>query len=406
MQAMERDRDMPQPPNPGPDPGVDSAPTARPSLASASAPSFAGSPAIPVIPDHVLVRPIASGAYGEVWLGRNAVGTPRAVKIVRRDQHASSESFEREFKGLQKFEPVSRSHAGLVDILTLGLLPDGAGFFYVMELADGLQGGQEVNEATYEPATLRAVFKRGGALPADEVIRLGLMMAAALQHLHGQGLVHRDVKPSNILFVDGVPKLADAGLVAAVDDARSLVGTAGYLAPEGPGTPQADLYALGKVLYESAFGKDRQDFPALPADLGSRLGRERLLELNEIVASACAPDPRQRYVDAGGMLADLERLAGGRSVRSQRRRKRRLLVAATTVGIVAPILLVIAGWQIRVHRRQADVVRTLADGVEPMQGTTNAEAWAALLRGRYLHDKLNEDHSSNGVKSRYLTFEA
>ncbi|MBM3825077.1 MAG: hypothetical protein FJ404_19735 [Verrucomicrobia bacterium] len=59
-------------------------------------------------------------------------------------------------------------------------------------------------------------------------------------------------------LVGGVPKLADVGLVAAVDEAQSLVGTAGYIAPEGPGTSQADLYALGKVLYEAAFGKDRE----------------------------------------------------------------------------------------------------------------------------------------------------
>lgn len=71
-----------------------------------------------------------------MWLARNAVGTWRAVKIVLRDQHGSAASFEREFKGLQKFEPVSRTHDGLVDILTLGLLPLEVGFYYVMELAD------------------------------------------------------------------------------------------------------------------------------------------------------------------------------------------------------------------------------------------------------------------------------
>ena len=236
---------------------------------------------LPIIPDHELLRPIASGSYGEVWLARNVVGTLRAVKIVRRDRHASAESFEREFKGLQKFEPVSRSHDGLVDILTLGLLADGAGFYYVMELADAVnmtndecQNPKEArnpNDETasrqrepirassfgfpssfdirhsdlYTPRTLRGDLKTRGALPADEVIALGLKLTAALAHLHGLGLVHRDVKPSNILFVGGEPKLADAGLVAAVDDARSLVGTTGYIAPEGPGTPQADLYALG-----------------------------------------------------------------------------------------------------------------------------------------------------------------
>ncbi len=106
----------------------------------------------------------------------------------------------------------------------------------------------------YTPRTLRADLKSRGALPADEMIQLALKLTAALAHLHAQGLVHRDVKPSNILFIGGEPKLADAGLVADVDDARSLVGTAGYIAPEGPGTPQADLFALGKVLYEAAFG--------------------------------------------------------------------------------------------------------------------------------------------------------
>ncbi len=63
----------------------------------------------PRIPEHYLLVRIDSGAYGEVWLARNAVGTPRAVKLVRRDQHTSVDSFEREFKGLQKFEPISRT---------------------------------------------------------------------------------------------------------------------------------------------------------------------------------------------------------------------------------------------------------------------------------------------------------
>jgi serine/threonine protein kinase len=222
------------------------------------------------IPDHVLIEPIASGAYGEVWLARNAVGTLRAVKIVRRDRHATAESFEREFKGLQKFEPVSRSHDGLVDILTLGLLPEGAGFYYVMELADQARPGPHLVAADvrgltsfpptnpshgsereseppdvgcYEARTLRADLKARGALPAEDVIALGLELTAALAHLHAHGLVHRDVKPSNILFIGGESKLADAGLVAAVDDARSLVGTAGYIAPEGP---QGQCLAVSK----------------------------------------------------------------------------------------------------------------------------------------------------------------
>src|SRR6266516_4256860 len=339
----------------------------------------------PIIPDHELLRPIASGLYGEVWLARNVVGTLRAVKIVRRDRHASAESVEREFKGLQKFEPVSRSHDGLVDILTLGLLPDGAGFYYVMELADGVGNPKsetqnpketrspksEIKTTDREPQTsdfglpssfvirhsdfytartLRAELKSRGALPADAVIALALKLTAALAHLHAQGLVHRDVKPSNILFIGGEPKLADAGLVAAVDDARSLVGTAGYIAPEGPGTPQADLYALGKVLYEAAFGKDRQEFPALPADLASRPDHARLLELNAILLEACAADSRERYQSAEKMRADLELLQAGRSVKRREiwrrglKHGRKAILATAALGVLLAIIYSLPIW--------------------------------------------------------------
>src|SRR6266496_1675321 len=88
------------------------------------------------------------------------------------------------------------------------------------------------------------------------VIRIFIPLA----HLHAVGFVHRDIKPSNIIFVNGAPKLADIGLVTSIDEAHSLVGTVGYIPPEGPGSPQADIYSLGKVLYEAAFGKDRQEF--------------------------------------------------------------------------------------------------------------------------------------------------
>lgn len=151
---------------------------------------------VPAIPEHQLLHPIAAGAYGEVWLCRNIVGSLRAVKLVRRDSHVLADSFAREFKGLQKFEPVSRSHEGLVDILTLGLLTEPAGFYYVMELADAREnpksqtsglatntnssGNRSGAPAAYVPRTLRAELKSRGPLPANEVLELGIKLAAAL----------------------------------------------------------------------------------------------------------------------------------------------------------------------------------------------------------------------------------
>jgi serine/threonine protein kinase len=96
----------------------------------------AGNPQPPQIPDHELLCQIGHGAYGEVWLARNAVGALRAVKIVQRQSFQHANHFEREFKGLLKFEPLSRSHDGLVDVLQIGRRDDVGYFYYVMELAD------------------------------------------------------------------------------------------------------------------------------------------------------------------------------------------------------------------------------------------------------------------------------
>lgn len=95
--------------------------------------------------------------------------------------------------------------------------------------------------APYRPRTLRSELDARGRLPVAEVVALGVQLCGALGHIHRSGLVHRDVKPSNVIFVQGLPKLADLGLVATADEARSFVGTEGFIPPEGPGTIQADL---------------------------------------------------------------------------------------------------------------------------------------------------------------------
>ena len=83
-----------------------------------------------------MLRCIGQGSYGEVWLARNAVGTWRAVKVVYRDNFKEERPYEREFEGIRKYEPISRSNEGLVDVLQIGR-NDGEGYFYyVMELAD------------------------------------------------------------------------------------------------------------------------------------------------------------------------------------------------------------------------------------------------------------------------------
>ena len=257
----------------------------------------------PFVPDHQLLRQIGGGSYGEVWLARNVMGTYRAVKIVYRQTFQNERPFEREFSGIQKFEPISRTHEGLVDILQIGRNDPAGYFYYVMELADDCSETQipksEIrNWESYAPKTIRTEISRRGRLPFDECLQLSLSLTAALGHLHEGGLVHRDIKPSDIIFVNGLPKLADIGLVAQVGEAKSYVGTEGFIPPEGPGTAQADLYSLGKVLYEIATGKDRQNFPEPPTLLEEFADRNLFLELNEVIIKACETDLRSRYHSA------------------------------------------------------------------------------------------------------------
>ena len=123
------------------------------------------------IAEHELVCRIGGGSYGEVWLARSVLGTYRAVKIVPRRSFEQNESLDRELKGLQKFEPISRTHDGLVDILQVGQTEDN--LYYIMELADSGDGGNRNaagwTPSSYIPRTLRLDLTQRGWLPAGRV---------------------------------------------------------------------------------------------------------------------------------------------------------------------------------------------------------------------------------------------
>ena len=298
----------------------------------------------PSIADHTLLQPIGRGAYGEVWLGRNALGTLRAVKIVYRARFEDDRPYEREFRGILKFEPVSRSHEGLTHVLHVGRNDESGCFYYVMELADDLNAGQQEGCANaYSPRTLCTESARGQRLRATEIAQLVLRLADALNHLHSRGLIHRDIKPSNVIYVEGQPKLADIGLVTTVGSSRTFVGTEGFIPPEGPGSVQADIYALGKVLYELVTGLDRMEFPQLPPNAHLMPDRDVLLELNEIMTRACAPDPQQRYASALELQADLNLFLSGRSLRRARSIERHLArFKSFSYGACAFVLIALA----------------------------------------------------------------
>jgi CHASE2 domain-containing sensor protein len=285
----------------------------KPSAASRDALAWQDQPTVqlnqrngpPPIPDHMLLRCIGRGAYGEVWLARNAIGTYHAVKIVHRSNFSDGAPFEREFRGIQKFTPISRSHPGFLNILHVGRDDRHGHFYYIMELGDDKQTGQNVDPATYTPRTLAQELQRRGRLPVSESLIVALNLSSALQHLHQHHLIHRDIKPANIVFVENAPKLADIGLVTNMSaDGReaTLVGTPDYIAPEGPGTAAADIYSLGKVIYQIYTGMPCNQFPALPAVLFNDGDSDPLLgSLNQIVLRACDRDLCKRFQSAAEM---------------------------------------------------------------------------------------------------------
>jgi len=276
---------------------------------------------MPEVADHELLRAIGGGSFGQVWLARSLAGAYRAVKFVFRKTFREERPFLREFHGVRHFEPISRSHPGFVPVLHIGQGVGGEYFYYVMELADDVERGREVEPLSYQARTLSSEVRRRGRLPLAECREIGMGLAAGLGYLHQSGLVHRDIKPSNIIFIAGTPRFADVGLVTPMDRSASHVGTEGYFPREGPGTPVGDLYGLGKVLYELSTGKDRLDFPDLPSEmLGGEEG-QLLGAFNDVVVRACDPLPRQRFQNAQELYESLWRLQGAGGVESGVERK-------------------------------------------------------------------------------------
>ena len=389
----------------------------------------------PRIPDHELIRRIGRGAYGEVWLARNALGTLRAVKIVYRDTFKDARPYEREFAGIRRFEPLSRSNEGFVDILQVGRDDAGGWFYYVMELADtaepqasnqssvigdqssvssnqssviGDQSSVSSNQAlntdhcslitSYTPRTLSRDLQQRRRLPLEECLELGMTLSFALGHLHRQGLIHRDIKPSNIIFVGGVPKLADIGLVTEAEGANTFVGTEGFIPPEGPTSPQADLYALGKVLYEAAMGKDRNEFPEPFTQIGTDRESVALMELNAVLLRACAPDPKARYASAEEMHADLALLHSGGSVkrRHQFERQFRIVKQVGAAAIVATLLIGAAWfWQ----RQQTKQMTRLAAEKSELADTNARLATEKGAAASESHRRLIQTQTANGLRA-------
>jgi FOG: WD40 repeat len=339
----------------------------------------------PSIPDFTVIRRIGGGGYGEVWLGRSVTGVLRAIKIIRRDRFADDRPFFRELDGITHFQQAVRDQPRQLALLHVGRDDTAGRFYYVMELADDADTGLDIDPERYVPLTLKELLSRRRRLPAADCLRLAAELATALGDLHRAGLLHRDIKPSNIILVDGHAKIADIGLVAATDQTISSVGTPEYAAPEGTGSARADLYSLGKVIYELATGLPPSRFPELPPDTAVRSDAAELIELNEILLRTCHFDPAQRYPDAGHLLSDVRLAQAGRSVQELNRTRRQLRALtwfAACAGAAALLVIGILGvrnyFALRELAAQETAFRQSAEANERLASYTSDLHFAQL----------------------------
>jgi len=327
---------------------------------------------IDALPQYEFLKWISSGSYGSVWVVRiKATDSIRALKVIHRDGFPHQEAYERELRGLKSYEQFASEHPGLVDILYAekrDLGEHGPFYFYLMRLAEDISGlpcREEITEehpgvlpSDYEARTLASELRRKGRIRPRRAVKIAAALGRAVHHLHDNRLVHRDVKPSNILFMGDEPLLADVGLVTQEGGDHSRMGSLAYVPPEGSGSPTADIFALGKVLFQMVTGAAPDQYPFLPERFERRLEANRQDRkfwetILPIIDRSLDPNPEERYADGGAFAEALDDI-----VREPPKRWPRVALAAA--GVVTLALGIFGIWEYKsFSSRPADLVLTV-----------------------------------------------
>jgi eukaryotic-like serine/threonine-protein kinase len=295
-----------------------------------------------------ILRRLGSGGMANVYLAEDEeLGRRVAIKILN-ERYANDEAFIERFRREAK-SAAGLSHPNVVSIYDRG---EAEGTYYIaMEVIEG--------------RSLKEIILTRGALPVDVAIAYAKQLLEALRYAHRHGIIHRDIKPHNVLVsteerVKGHEprlKVTDFGIArhgaSQMTEAGSIMGTAQYLSPEqargAPVTAASDLYSAGVVLYEMLTGKvpfagdsaieiamkHVNELPKPP----SQLRPEVPPELDKIVLRALAKEPEDRYQTAEGFIEDLERVEAGLPLTHETATAATAILAGAAAGTAATSVL-------------------------------------------------------------------
>jgi eukaryotic-like serine/threonine-protein kinase len=266
---------------------------------------------------YELHTPLGQGGMATVYRGRDLrLGRPVAIKLLH-NYYNNDDEFLQRFQHEALSAAQLSSHPNIVDVYDVG--QEGDLNYIVMELIEG--------------EDLKALIERTGPLPPDQALTIAAQTADGLDYAHRRGLIHRDVKPQNVLITpDGHVRIADFGIAkshlsTAVTQAGMTFGTADYISPEQAqgmnATPQSDIYSLGVVLFEMLSGHlpytgDTPMAVALqhiqqPPPSVRRFNPSIPPALDAIVGQAMAKDAQQRPASAKAFAQELRDYLAGRS---------------------------------------------------------------------------------------------
>jgi beta-lactam-binding protein with PASTA domain/tRNA A-37 threonylcarbamoyl transferase component Bud32 len=347
-----------------------------------------------------VIRRLGSGGMANVYLAEDTeLGRSVAIKVLD-EKHAKDEQFVERFRREAK-NAASLQHPNIVSIYDRG---EAEGTYYIaMECIEG--------------RTLKELLVARGPLPVDQAVAYARQILGAIRFAHRKGIVHRDIKPHNVLVdADGRLKVTDFGIARAgasqMTEAGSIIGTAQYLSPEqargAPVDQRSDLYSVGVVLYEMLTGSvpftgdtpveiAMKHISAVPEPPSAK--RPEVPEdLDMVVLRALAKDPDERFQTAEEMDAELGRLAAGLGVTDATADAATAVLAGSGVSDAAPTAVV--------RRRPPPPYAPHGDyhyEEPPPPGRRTLWPWllaaglviAAIVAGAYAYERIQDELNAN-----------